>query len=213
MCGRITITVSKKELENYYHAKLIGDFKPTYNGAPSQYFPIVKNIDSKNIALAKWGFLPRWLEAKRPQGFINSRSETIFEKPMFKKAIISQRCLIPADGFFEWDRKTKKPYYIKIKNQKIFSFAGIWESFQDDNKKDVLTYSILTSDSRGKLNKIHNRMPVVLKRKNEPLWLKAKSEQEIKNVLDPLDDFEMHEISNKINKPSNNYPELLNPIA
>lgn len=212
MCGRVTITVSKKELENYYHATLTGDFKPTYNGAPSQYFPIIKNTDTDRIILAKWGFLPHWLQEKRPQGFINSRSETIFEKPIFKKAIIERRCLVPADGFFEWDRKTKKPYYIRIKGKKIFSFAGIWEDFQNENKKDMLTYSIITTASANKINKIHDRMPIILERKNEPLWLKAKNEQEIKNLLIPVVNFELYEISNMVNKPANNYPEILNPV-
>lgn len=212
MCGRVTITVSKKELENYYGAKLDSDFKPTYNGAPSQYFPILKNTEPKKLTLAKWGFLPHWLAEKRPQGFINSRSETIFEKPIFKNAIIMRRCLIPADGFFEWNRRTKKPYYIRIKNQKLFSFAGIWEDFQDEQKKDILSYSILTTESSVKINKIHNRMPVILERKNEPLYLQAKNEQEIKKILHPLDDFEMYEISTKVNKPANNYPEILEPV-
>lgn len=212
MCGRVTITVSKKELENYYHATLTGDLKPNYNGAPSQYFPIVRNIDPEKITLAKWGFLPHWLKTKRPQGFINTKSETVFVKPSFRKAVIAQRCLVPADGFFEWDRETRTPYYIKIKNQRIFSFAGIWEDFKDENEKDILTYSILTTAASAKLNGIHDRMPIILERNNEPFWLKAKDEQEIKNILKPLDDFEMYPVSNKVNRPSNNYPEILKPV-
>jgi len=212
MCGRVTITVSKKELENYYHAKMDDPFQPTYNGAPSQYFPILKNTEPQKITLAKWGFLPHWLAKTRPQGFINSKSETIFVRPMFKKAILTRRCLVPADGFFEWDRKTRKPYYIKIKDQKIFSFAGIWEEFPDSTKKGILTYSILTTAASANLNNIHDRMPVILKRKNESLYLQAKNEQELKNILKPVDAFELYEISNAINKPANNYPEILNPI-
>jgi len=214
MCGRTTITVTKEELENYYRASFAGDFQPTYNAAPSQLLPIVRNISPGKIELAKWGFLPKWLKEKRRQGFINSKAETIFEKPMFKNAVLNKRCLVPADGFFEWQDQTRVPYYIKVRNSKIFSFAGIWEDFKDEEYNDVLTYSILTTSSRLDMQSIHGRMPVILERDKERLWLEARGIEEIKDALKkPVDDFEMYAISKRINSPRNNYPALLNRAA
>lgn len=212
MCGRVTVIASKKELEEYYHAGFSGVFGPTYNGAPSQYFPILRNTDPREIKLARWGFLPKWMREKRPQGFINSKAETIFEKPAFKHAIKTQRCLIPASGFFEWQKETKTPYYIRAKGRKLFSFAGLWEEFENEKKKKLLTYSIITTSSASRLRGIHERMPVILDRKNEALWLGSENNKEIADLMKPYDDLEFYAISKLVNSPVNNDPKILRPL-
>ncbi|MBD3311789.1 MAG: SOS response-associated peptidase [Candidatus Magasanikbacteria bacterium] len=213
MCGRTTIAVSKKALENRYNAEFVADFEPNYNAAPGQKLPIIKNTSKQEITLAKWGYLPKWLKDKRPQGFINSRSETIFEKPSFKKAIMQRRCLVPVDGFFEWD-EDKNPFYIYLADNSIFSFAGIWESYVDEKNKEIPTYSILTTQPNIKISKIHDRMPVILKKSDEKVWLEENKQEVIKSFFKkiPESDIKLHRVTKQINNPANNKSELLKKI-
>ncbi len=215
MCGRLSLGVTKKDLENYYNSKLTFSFRPTYNAAPSQTLPIVKNNNPNKIVPATWGFLPEWMQDQRPAGFINARSETIFEKPAFKKAANSQRCLIPADGFFEWKKigNRKQPYYIHLKDKGIFSLAGLWESFKKGSK-EILTFTILTVEPNSLIKKIHNRMPVMLDKKQEQIWLQENNTSQLKKILDPFNSLKMkaYPISLSINTPANNDPKYLEPV-
>ena len=183
MCGRTSIGVSKRVLENYYRAEMPGEFLPTYNAAPSRMLPIVRNVSPQLIDLARWGFLPAWLKDKRPRGFINTRAETALEKPSFRSAVVSRRCLVPADGFFEWDDR-KQPYYFTLPRRSLFSLAGIWEMGADRQGKGLITYSIMTTAADKTTAAIHGRMPVVLDRDTEKDWLRdSLTEADIKRLL------------------------------
>jgi putative SOS response-associated peptidase YedK len=182
MCGRTSLGVSKQALENHYQAKMPGSFQPTYNAAPGQTLPIVRNLHPERIELARWGFLPEWLRKRHPAGFINTRVETALEKPSFREALLYQRCLVPVDGFFEWTPQ-KQPYYFTLSKHGIFSLAGIWQAGTDDDGKKEITYSILTTKADERMEKIHDRMPLVLDSRQEKIWLeKDLSPEDLGNI-------------------------------
>lgn len=217
MCGRTTIGVNKKALEKYYHATMSGDFLPTYNASPAQMLPVVKNTSQKKIENAKWGFLPSWLKEKNPQGFINAKAETVFTKPSFRNAIVSRRCLVPADGFYEWKKTEKKkiPYYITLKGSPLFSLAGLWELTKDKDGNLITTYLIITTEPNSLMKDIHDRMPVILSPEEEKDWLQETSIAKIQQFLDPFSEKEMiaYQVSEKVNSPINNSKECIAPLA
>ncbi|MDQ2178796.1 SOS response-associated peptidase [Marinifilum sp. D714] len=161
--------------------------------------PVVCNDQPEEIGLAAWGLIPAWAKDKSMRKYtLNARSETIFEKPSFKKAIASQRCLILADGFYEWQHvgKNKYPYFIGLKNEVSFAFAGIWDLWENPESKELVkSYSIITTEANGLMAKIHNtkkRMPLILPVENEDAWLKAESKNEIMDLLKlPIEEDEM----------------------
>jgi putative SOS response-associated peptidase YedK len=193
MCVYISITLSGTEIESRYNRKLIPEEKDIFTGfyfASAFEKPSVPVItgSSNKINFYEWGLIPFWAkdaesaEVIRKKTF-NARSETVFEKPSFKNSIMKRRCLIVADGFFEWkDVGGKKyPYYIKLKDQKIFSIAGIYDIWHDKR-----TFSVITTEANGLMAEIHNvkkRMPVILKREDEEKWLSETPVEEIKSLM------------------------------
>ena len=215
MCGRTTIAVTKNVLERRFEAEMEADFKPIYNAAPSQKLPIIRNNNSKEIELAKWGYLPKWLEGKRSQGFINAVSETIFDKPSFRKAIWKRRCLVPADSFFEWhtskETKSKIPYRILLKSRKLFAMAGIWEEYSNDQ----LMYCVLTVRANKVVKSVHHRMPVILPIEKEKKWLeKELTQKELEEMFEPFSDnqMEIYQVSSAVNNPLNNEASIIEEI-
>jgi putative SOS response-associated peptidase YedK len=183
MCGRTSLGVSKSVLENHYQAQMPGSFQPLYNVPPGRELPIVRNEHPELIERAEWGFLPFWMRKRRPRGFINTRVETALEKSSFHQAVLHQRCLVPADGFFEWNA-SKQPFYFTLKKRDLFSLAGIWEEWPEDDGKTRLTYSVLTTAADERMEKIHDRMPLVLGPEQEKLWLSpVRSEAEARQLL------------------------------
>ena len=197
--------------------------------------PVITNEDPKNIQMYYWGLIPFWVKKENEAEKIrtqtmNVRAETIFEKPSFRNSIRNKRCLIPANGFFEWryifDRNY--PYYIQLKNQKFFTFAGIWDSwYNSDTNKTIFTYSIITCKPNQLLKKIHNkkkRMPVILPINKQFEWINNNlTDNEINNFLVPYpnDKMEAYTISRLVTSKTRernvpeviehyNYPELLN---
>jgi len=192
----------------------MGDFSPTYNAAPSQVLPIVRSADPAIIRPAIWGLLPKWLKDKTNQGFINARAESVAEKPAFRSAFQKRRCLVPADGFFEWQStgSGRQPHYITLRDKSLFSFAGIWEAWEDDNGQEVLTYAIITTEPNDLLRSIHNRMPVILNRQEEKIWLDtAALPDKLTGLLDPFpaDNMTSRPVSQAANSPKNNSPDIL----
>lgn len=218
MCGRYTLTVPKMKLEARFNAKMDFEWNVTYNAAPSQKLPIIRDISPDKIELATWGFLPKWMAEKNKLGFINARAETIFEKPTFKKAIQSQRCLIPADSFFEW-KKTgdgKVPYRISLKDNELFSFGGIWTEWIDDKDVNHITYSIITTDPNELVEKIHERMPLILPRDEEVKWLDNDAPSAyLESILKPYSSsaMEQYEVSKYVNVVSNNDEKVILKIS
>src|SRR6266404_5696631 len=162
MCGRYTLR-SRGSAKFYgVPASELPFLAPRYNIAPTQDVPvIVERGASRELALFQWGLIPSW--SKEPKGFINARAETLEEKPSFSESFQRRRCLIPADGFYEWERngKHRQPYFFQMKDEAVFAFAGIWDKWQRDGVS-ITSCAIITTTPNKLLATIHDRMPVVL---------------------------------------------------
>lgn len=150
---------------------------------------------------------------------INARSETLAEKPSFKKPLQSKRCIIPADSFYEWkriDSKTKLPMRIKLRSAKLFSFAGLWEKWNSPKGEMIYSCTIITTNSNDLMSPIHDRMPVILTPETEAQWLNPKNKniEDLQKLLVPYEakDMEAFQVSSEVNSPKNNSPELIDAI-
>ncbi len=182
--------------------------------------PVITESESgkPTIELMKWGLIPVWVKDPRiGYKMINARSETIFEKPAWRSVIKKKRCLIPADGFYEWkkqsDTKVKQPFYIHPKQFELFSFAGVWESWKDENNNEIRTYSIITTEPNKEMSSIHDRMPVILYPEDEASWLEPSkvTRDDIEPLLRPFEDngLEIFEVSKDVNTVKNNDEHLI----
>lgn len=177
MCGRFALSAKTKEIENLVpDLKINEDLKPRYNIAPTQRIAAVLNKIPKELSFVKWGLIPFWAKDKSiGVRLINARAETIDEKPAFKNSFKSKRCLIFADGFYEWkvsSGKMKTPYFVKLKTGEPFTFAGLWDSwFDKENNTNLTTATIITTEPNELMKDIHNRMPVILSKEFRELWL------------------------------------------
>ena len=212
MCGRYTL-YTIDELEDRYRVEVSGAIRPSYNVAPSQMMPVVT---SNGMEIMRWGLIPKWAkDEKIGYKLINARSETSFEKPMWKGIIKRQRCLVPANGFYEWQKREsgKQPYYIHLPDEAIFSFAGVWEAWRHEGV-DWHSYSILTTSPNHEMEPIHDRMPVILHEEDESQWLAADTEEDIRVLLAPYNDgaLETYEVSTGVNTVKVNNETLIGPI-
>ncbi|MDX5593105.1 SOS response-associated peptidase [Pseudovibrio sp. SPO723] len=175
MCGRYTLTASPEEVRELFSYIEQSNFPPRYNIAPTQPIALVKNEHGqRHFALARWGFVPSWV--KDPASFtllINARAETLLEKPSFKAAIKHRRCLIPANGFYEWQRavSAKQPYYISAANNQPLAFAGLWETWSHPEGGDIDTAAMITVEANEDMAPIHHRMPALLEPHQFDAWL------------------------------------------
>lgn len=223
MCGRYFLAEEPNKIYGRYHlsknapqSKL--PFDPMYNIAPGMLVPIITGGQKHHLEIMKWGLIPYW--AKDPKigsRLINARAETINQKPSFKSSFQSKRCLIPASGFYEWQKTgdEKIPHLIELKSKEIFSMAGIFDVWQDAEDKEFKTFSIVTTKSNDLLNKIHNRMPVILEKDTEEKWLNINSNPEsLLNLLKPFNSDLMHTyaISRKVNSPTNQGADLIEKV-
>lgn len=185
MCGRYSFEASKKELiERYQLKEMTYDYEEKEEIYPTNISPII--LPDAKLALLTWGFSPSF--AKRP--LINARGETILEKPTFSKAFKTKRCLVPATAFFEWEKidEHKEKRKISVKDQTIFSMAGICDSFLDKNGHEALMYSIITTEANGQMKKIHDRMPVILTLETEADYLNLNhAPEKVQKLLIPYE--------------------------
>ena len=217
MCGRFQLSVKGKQISERYNVEVFDElYKPNYNCAPSQKLPVITNNEPHNLSYFRWGLIPFW--AKDPKlGFrnINTRAETISVKPSFKNAFKKRRCIIPANGFYEWSQdENKTPFRIFLRDEELFAIAGIWESWKDAENKIINSFSIITTEANSLCKDIHNRMPVILKPENEQSWLQENNEELLKQLLVPFDPRKMdtYAISKEVNSPKNNKPEIIIPV-
>jgi putative SOS response-associated peptidase YedK len=222
MCGRAYSTYTDEELELRYlssrpiHLRLA----PTYNLAPTQMSPVVRMRDGeRRIEMSKWGlvaFKPR-SDEKSTLAPINARSETIDEKPMFKSSFLKRRCVVPVSGFYEW-KKTgtdKQPYAIHGTKEPILSFAGIYNEIELEGGEILDTFTILTTTPNSDVEAIHDRMPVILSREDEEIWLNSNSKiSDLKRLFEPAPrgTLSNYPVSTAVNSPRNNGPELLKEV-
>jgi putative SOS response-associated peptidase YedK len=196
MCGRFTLAESPEKVAKAFGTE-VPQFPARFNIAPSQPVGvIVQNRDNskREFRLMLWGLIPSWSKDPSKTQFINARSETVSEKPSFRTAYKYRRCLIPADGFYEWQKGksgTKQPFYFSMSDEKLFAFAGLWESW-----KDIETCTILTTTANDLLQTIHDRMPVILKPEDYARWLdpQVQDPRELSDLLCPFPDEPMQAI-------------------
>lgn len=219
MCGRYDIHSDIKIVETRFGVIYTDEpLAPHYNAAPSQYLPVIRSDAPAHLSRAQWGFLPHW---KKPdtalRAMINARAETIEQKPLFRAAFKKSRCLIPADAFYEWRRcgSRKIPYRIGLKTDEPFAFAGIWDTYTDALGISTPTFAILTTSSNALLTTIHDRMPVILHQEDEHDWLNPLlALEDAKQMLIPYpaERMQAYEISTRINVPTYNLPNVIEPI-
>lgn len=223
MCGRFTLTVDPAELQDTFTDFIFpSKFAPRFNIAPSQPVLAIPNDETNTADFFIWGLIPMW--AKDPSignRLINARGETVAEKPSFRGSFKYKRCLILADGFYEWKaspgKKTKTPYFIHMKDRKPFALAGLWDSWESPDGSSIKTCTIITTEPNELMETLHNRMPVILHPREYGKWLDA-SPQTPENLLPlikpyPADNMSAHPVSTMVNKPSNDSPELVVPVA
>jgi len=224
MCGRSSLTKNQKEIEERFNAHFYSDALvkynplPNYNVAPSHYHPIITNIEQDKIRMFRWGLIPHWAKNEKI-GFkmINARVETLLEKAAFKKAISNQRCIVPFDGFYEWKREgnNKVPYRFTLKDKTIFSVAGLWDKWINKDGLEIFSFTLITQKPNEVVGQIHNRMPAILQRDQESIWLDQNlSPTELIQIIGPYPDelMDMYMVSNEVNNVRNNHTGLINPV-
>lgn len=215
MCGRFTLTISKndliKALENDFSIDFSLEYKEKYNIAPTEdIVTVIFDGQKYRAGYLKWGLAPFLNKSQR---IINVRSETVLQKKLFKDLIITNKILIPADGFYEWDKRTKTPYRF-ISDNNLFYFAGIWSKFKTEDNKTIYTGAILTQEANNFISQTHDRMPVVFSHNQLKLWLKEKDPKVIKDLLisDNLK-FSKYEVSKAVNNALNKDKSLIEPVS
>jgi putative SOS response-associated peptidase YedK len=220
MCGRFTITNEREMIERRFGATFDNDFfKPRYNAAPSQSLPVILNTDPQTIKPLIWGLRPQWFKRLATRdGLINVRAESLREKPTFKHDLRTQRCVVLADGFYEWkktDGRRKTPYRIQLKTGELFAFAGIWEENEDMDGEQIQTFAIITTAANELVGQVHNRMPVILPKEQEQVWLETELlTEKLLPLLNPYpaNQMKMYEITVRVNRASEDGPEIIEPV-
>ncbi len=222
MCGRFTLTVDPSELQQFeqYRFPARAKFTPRFNIAPTQPVLAIPNDEKFKADFFVWGLIPMW--AKDPSigsRMINARGETVAEKPSFRGSLKYKRCLILADGFYEWKategKKTKTPFFIHMKDRQPFAFAGLWDSWNSPDGSHIRSCTIITTEPNDLMAMIHDRMPVILHPRDYAKWLdpSPQTPDQLLPLLKPFaaDKMDAYPVSTLVNKPQNDAPELVVP--
>jgi putative SOS response-associated peptidase YedK len=222
MCGRYTLTKELHELAKRFQAEIAiinAKLFPRYNVAPTQSVIVVNDTGQRQIVAMRWGLIPSWAtDESIGNRMINARAETIAEKPAFRAALKKRRCLIPADGFYEWRKegKVKQPLHIVLKDREVFAFAGLWERWKSPTGEEVLSCTIITTEANELLKQVHERMPVILSKEDEALWLDPKIDDPAKLLpllkQYPSELMEFYPVDRKVNSPANDSRDCIVPI-
>lgn len=222
MCGRFTLTLTQAQLEDYlkerYDISNHSQFKlPRYNISPSnEVVSVLHDGSNHRVGTLKWGFRPLYTTSDRPLEIINVKGETVFDKAIFKTSVLQRRCVILADSFYEWksDKSDKNPYRF-MTDQKVFPMAAIWQTVATPGAK-IHTVAIITTHNNDTLKGIHHRMPVILTKEDEKIWLnnKIKDIPTLKKLIKPYNDKLMHfeQVSSLVNNPRNDDVALIRKI-
>jgi putative SOS response-associated peptidase YedK len=229
MCGRYTLFTPQARLEERFDATFSRPVEPRYNCAPGQELPVITGDSPETFSFKRWGLIPSWAD-DRSTSFINARAETVREKQSFAEPFESRRCLVPADGFYEWvtDGGAKQPYRVAYEDDRPFAMAGLWERWHPPTRQTGLgefagtdssdtdpveTFTVVTTEPNDVVSELHHRMAVVLAPEEESTWLHG-SEADAFELLDPApaDAWHAHPVSTKVNSPANDGPELIEAV-
>lgn len=222
MCGRFDVHSAIDIIARIFQIDIVNiDSIPNYNVAPSQDVGIVINDGRQNLLIpSRWGFLPFWAKEKQTAySMINARAETVDSNRSYKDAFVNQRCLIPADGFYEWLKqdKIKIPYYIRLKSKNPMGIAGLYNNWKSPEGEEICSCTIITTDADELLNPIHNRMPVILHENDFRLWLNPAlhDKETLLRLLKPFPSKELdtYRVTSKVNSFKYNNPENIKPIS
>ncbi len=221
MCGRYSLIADIQELARQFEFDGTGfENSPRYNVAPTQSVLTVTNRDQRQAEYMRWGLIPSWAkDASISNRMINARGETVSQKPSFRNALQRRRCLVLADGFYEWQKvgKGKRPMRIVLKSREPFAFAGLWETWRNPEGDTVLSCTIITTGANDLLRPIHERMPVILPRELEEFWLDGDITDPavLSEVLSPYPDesMEAYQVSPQVNKATNDGADLILPAG
>lgn len=220
VCGRFTLHHDADAIaERFDVQETAVAVSPRYNIAPQQNVPVIIEPASNRVLDSfRWGLVPGWAkDVAVGQKMINARSETLTEKPSFRTALVRRRCLIPADGFYEWERHadgSRHPVHFRVGGGDPFAFAGLWEEWRDPVSDDLLrTCTIITTSANETVGRVHDRMPVILARDAEDVWLdmSVRDTDTLRSFCTPFPDSEMESfpVSRRVNSPTNEGPELI----
>lgn len=219
MCGRFSLTVGDRDIAEAWNVHVPFDVPSRYNIAPAQPVVVLLDDGERRVDRFQWGLVPHW--AKAPEignRMINARAETVFEKPAYRAAAKRRRCLVLADGFYEWKRTNgkKQPHHVRLKSGRPFGFAGIWEHWEGA-RGELRTCSIVTTEPNELMRPIHDRMPVIVQTELEDLWLDPEIQDptELGRALQPFpaDGMEAYPVSTIVNSPGNDVAECVKPAA
>jgi len=223
MCGRYTLSAPADEIASLFDLVTMPDIPPRFNVAPTQETAVVRVIaprEPRRLDLLRWGLIPYWADDPAiGNRMINARSESVADKPAFRHSFRRQRCLIATDGFYEWKKsgKLKQPFHIRRKDRRPFAFAGLWERWKDPAGKLLDTFTILTTDANELIQPLHDRMPVILDRKDFDLWLDpaVSDPARLQPLLAPApgDSMETVPVSRTVNSPAYDAADCIEPLV
>jgi len=240
MCGRYSLFAPPEKIEDRFDATFEGAFEPRYNAAPGQALPVITNDEPETIQRMEWGLVPSWADDRSDFEFINARAETVAEKRTFAAAYERRRCLVPADGFYEWTERNggKQPYRVTLGDDDLFAMAGLWERWTpsqtqtglgdfgggsgddrnggpgpDPDPGPVETFTVVTTEPNEVVADLHHRMAVVLAPDEEATWLSGDPE-EVASLMDPYPDDRMrsYPVSTEVNSPANDSPAVVREV-
>ncbi len=227
MCGRFFLAQNLEVLKHEFAINKVScPYTPNFNIAPTQKVALVVRNGENILTSMRWGLIPRWAKDERIGAkMINARAETIASKPSFKQAFLNRRCLILADGFYEWgkgiDTKKKQPFAVRLRSKRPFAFAGLWDEWKKEggeikgNRETIRSCTIITTDPNSLVQKLHDRMPVILRKEDEGIWLSDRTSQEMLLMAlkpYPEKEMEMYPVGGKVGSTRYNNPDCIAPI-
>jgi putative SOS response-associated peptidase YedK len=219
MIERYSLTVTAEKIRERFSVDVPEFYKQRYNAAPTQLLPVITSADVNGVSLFYWGTSPDWSKSKSlSEKMINVRVEALAEKPALKRAMMKMRCIVPADGFYAWKKVGKKtliPHRFLFQNKDVFSMAGIWEEFDDEAGNSVHTFMIMTVAANETIAPVYDRMPVILDKESEKIWLNEQSsEAELTKLLVPYTAtrINLYTVSPRISETTNDLPSFIIPV-
>ncbi len=219
MCGRYTLIPNDKFYDRFEVENRLYQLQSRYNIAPGQTLPVITRNSPNQVQLMRWGLIPFW--AKDPKiayRTINAKAETLATKPAFRSSFRTKCCLIPASGFYEWkklDSKRKQPFYFHLKNNEMFSFAGLYDVWKNEKGEEIKTYTIITTTANETVKEVHERMPAILEKESENIWLdKQTPVEKLQQILKPFpaDKMTCHPVSSIVNDAALDEQSLINSL-